>query len=279
MSKQHGVELKLPTPSVPSGGAATVSFNLNLPSHVVNNASIAKPSAIPSRTYNRVFAGWKDSNGDNYGTSYTTNAATTLAAQYETTVYENDRKLPRPELAGYVFDGWWTSATGGSRVTRSTIATNGMTIYAHWEIYGVYYIKSTVYGTVYLGQHSSNTDTRLEGFFADDATNRPVQRWVLHKTSNANNFEVRSFVPIGNSIGTLRNNNGKTEISTTVTTLQVVRNSDNTVTFVSGGKALAVTMPGGVQTLTWETYSSSNIPANQKGHWRLTPLIMHNKVT
>ncbi len=40
--------------------------------------------------------------------------------------------LCTPTRSGYVFDGWWTSASGGTQVTSNTIATGNTTIVAHW---------------------------------------------------------------------------------------------------------------------------------------------------
>ena len=40
--------------------------------------------------------------------------------------------LPTPTRSGYKFDGWYTSRTGGTKITDSTKATASRTIYAHW---------------------------------------------------------------------------------------------------------------------------------------------------
>ena len=41
--------------------------------------------------------------------------------------------MPVPTRTGYIFTGWYTSASGGSEVTSSTIMkSESMTIYAHW---------------------------------------------------------------------------------------------------------------------------------------------------
>lgn len=42
--------------------------------------------------------------------------------------------LPVPERTGYVFDGWYTAATGGSRVDANThvVASTEHTLFAHW---------------------------------------------------------------------------------------------------------------------------------------------------
>ncbi len=42
--------------------------------------------------------------------------------------------MPTPTRTGYIFDGWYTETTGGTRVTDSTtmIENSGHTLYAHW---------------------------------------------------------------------------------------------------------------------------------------------------
>ncbi|MGN1193932.1 MAG: InlB B-repeat-containing protein, partial [Acutalibacteraceae bacterium] len=42
--------------------------------------------------------------------------------------------LPTPTRTGYTFDGWYTSATGGTKITSSATvtATGDQTLYAHW---------------------------------------------------------------------------------------------------------------------------------------------------
>lgn len=40
--------------------------------------------------------------------------------------------LAVPTYEGYTFLGWFTSASGGVRVTQLDASTNGMTLYAHW---------------------------------------------------------------------------------------------------------------------------------------------------
>ena len=42
-------------------------------------------------------------------------------------------ELPAPTRSGYTFKGWFTEKTGGTAVTKDTIPTADMTIYAQWE--------------------------------------------------------------------------------------------------------------------------------------------------
>lgn len=41
--------------------------------------------------------------------------------------------LPTPKRNGYKFDGWYTKASGGTKVTASTKVTSSHTLYAHWS--------------------------------------------------------------------------------------------------------------------------------------------------
>ena len=70
--------------------------------------------------------------------------------------------LPTPKRAGYVFDGWYTSASGGTKIYSNTVVTNASnhTLYAHW-IKG-YWCYGWGGGT---GTYSIN----LSGAFEDDA--------------------------------------------------------------------------------------------------------------
>ena len=42
--------------------------------------------------------------------------------------------LPTATRSGYTFDGWYTAASGGTKVLASTTVTGSMTLYAHWKI-------------------------------------------------------------------------------------------------------------------------------------------------
>lgn len=56
-------------------------------------------------------------------------------ASKKVTYQEKYGDLPNPKLEGWKFKGWYTSATGGTQVSKETIyeATVDSTVYAHWE--------------------------------------------------------------------------------------------------------------------------------------------------
>lgn len=39
-----------------------------------------------------------------------------------------------PVMEGYTFDGWYTDAVGGSKISTSTVFTQDTTVYAHWTV-------------------------------------------------------------------------------------------------------------------------------------------------
>ena len=51
--------------------------------------------------------------------------------------------LPAPTKSQYTLDGWYTAASGGTKITSSKTVSNNVTYYAHWT--GVQYSFSTNY--------------------------------------------------------------------------------------------------------------------------------------
>ena len=41
--------------------------------------------------------------------------------------------LPRPTRSGYIFDGWWTAATGGTKILATVKPSGHQTVYARWK--------------------------------------------------------------------------------------------------------------------------------------------------
>lgn len=121
-TKQYGVNLTLSS-TVPTK-KYTVSYN-------ANGGSISPTSKIVSCT----FRNWntaQNGSGTTYapGSSYTANSGATLYAQWGNPTYGT---LPTPARTGYTFDGWYTSASGGTKITSSSTITANTTIYAHWN--------------------------------------------------------------------------------------------------------------------------------------------------
>ena len=141
----------------------TVKFDANGGTVSTTSKSVsydAKYGDLPTPTYTgHVFGGWYTSKTGGYlvdkDTSVAITADQTLYAHwtlnsYAVTLDANGGNisqksisvthggqygfLPTPKRTGYVFDGWYTSATGGTKITGQTTITKNQnhTIYAQW---------------------------------------------------------------------------------------------------------------------------------------------------
>ena len=71
-----------------------------------------------------------------YTVTFNANASgVTVSPSSKTVTYDSTYgDLPSPTRTGYTFGGWWTSSSGGTQVTSSTMVaiTAAQTLYAHW---------------------------------------------------------------------------------------------------------------------------------------------------
>ncbi|MBR5562147.1 MAG: InlB B-repeat-containing protein [Clostridia bacterium] len=120
-TKNHGSSLTLSS-SVPTK-KYTITYN-------ANGGSVSPAS----KTLNCKFMNWNTSQngkGTSYkaGATYSANSNVTLYAQYATPTAGT---LATPTRSGYKFDGWYTAASGGTKITTSTVISKNTTVYAHW---------------------------------------------------------------------------------------------------------------------------------------------------
>ena len=63
-----------------------------------------------------------------------------------TTIDQKLPELPTATHSGrYSFDGWYTAASGGTKITTATVFYESATVYAHWTYTGGYYTYYTYY--------------------------------------------------------------------------------------------------------------------------------------
>ncbi len=95
----------------------SVNATLIMPDEDLAVTAIMRETHSPSITYTVTF----DPNG---GTVDTSTSATAANGKL--------RNLPTPVLSGYTFDGWFTAASGGEKITTDYVFTSDTTLYAHW---------------------------------------------------------------------------------------------------------------------------------------------------
>ena len=144
-----GSTVTVSNPTPPSGYTVTLNGN----DGVIGTSSTASFKT----TYN--FSRWNLSGGGSIsGTTYTFgNSNGTLTAQYTHT----GRSLPTATRSGYTFKGWYTTATGGTKIGDAGTVytpTSNVTIYAQWE-------KNVITSklTLNTGAGKANSDTSFQG--------------------------------------------------------------------------------------------------------------------
>ena len=103
--------------AISSSGTVSNPTSFTFPAH--NSASTAQWTA---KTFDLIY------HGNGGGTPSPTSKKITYDNLYGT--------LATVSRTGYTFNGWWTAATGGSRITENTkvTVTSNQTLYAHWTV-------------------------------------------------------------------------------------------------------------------------------------------------
>ena len=79
-----------------------------------------------------LYAVWEDIPVTTYTVTFDANGGSVTPAGAETGEDGKPESLPTPTREGYTFDGWFTAADGGEKVTTDTVFEQNTTIYAHW---------------------------------------------------------------------------------------------------------------------------------------------------
>ena len=94
----------------------------------------ASQSQVTSNTTGDVEEWYAIFRGNNYTVTFDPNGGS-VSQTSKTVRYSQDYgTLPTPTREGYTFDGWYTSATGGTLITSTSTVNTGSnhTLYAHW---------------------------------------------------------------------------------------------------------------------------------------------------
>ena len=175
------------------------------------------------------FGGWQltEGNATISGNSITYGSydSTVKAKWNESSTKLNDT-LPTLSATGYDFDGWYTSSSGGTKVTNSTNITGNMTLYAHWTAHkykvafnknsGRHVRKGVSEAALSEATQYQNVNGTMsnEDFTYDSAKNLTSNgySWAGHKFlgwSTDPNATSASYTN-GQSVNNLTSENGKT---------------------------------------------------------------------
>lgn len=105
-----------------------------------------------------LYAQWK---ANRYTLTYNANGGTVSASSKTLQYGDAFGTLPTPKRDGHRFLGWYTSATGGTKISEATkIGAENTTIYAHWDAYTLS-INYHANGAEYFSDYDLNNNKEL----------------------------------------------------------------------------------------------------------------------
>lgn len=115
------------------------------------------------------------------------NGGTCATASKEVTYLQTYGTLPTPTRDGHTFDGWYTAASGGTRITSSSTVNVAAddTLYAHWTI-----ITYTIQYNANGGSGAPSSQTKTWGVDLTLTSSKPTTAKAYTITYNANGGSV-----------------------------------------------------------------------------------------
>ena len=222
----------------------------------------------------------------NYTITFNANGGSCSTAN-KTVMYNSTYgTLPTPTRSGYTFDGWYTSSTGGTKVTSSTKYTTegNTTLYAHWTASHVHSYTGkvtkeatcTAAGTKTYTCSCSATYTE-----AIPATGHNYGAWTVTKaaTTSAEGTETRTCLNCGHketrSIPRLNpvvkeetvNVHYKQSMTITGNDIKSIVSSNTQVAVVSDNQVRTVGIGSATVTATFEDGSQYIVHINSSYAW------------
>ena len=101
-----------------------------------NGTQVISSTTVTTASNHTIYAHWR---ANTYTVTYNANNGSVSPSSKNVTYGNTYGTLAKPSRTGYNFDGWYTSATGGTLITSSTQVTTASnhTIYAHWSANGL----------------------------------------------------------------------------------------------------------------------------------------------
>ena len=177
--------------------------------------------------------------------------------------------LPTPKRTDYIFAGWWTERTGGTRIWGSTVINSTMTIYAHWTPRDtqVAQVGNTIYDSLQEAisatpnnSQQPTTVTLLKNINSA-VTVSEHKNIILDMNNHTFSDTVYSAASITN-MGTLTINNGSFTTATSYTNNSTINNelgtlNLNNVNITVTGQKQAIYITDGTVTIDGNSHITS----------------------
>ena len=132
------------------------------------NVGSANASYTPSKNIT-LYAHWE---ANQYTVTFVTTGGTVSPKSKDVTFGSTYGTLPTPEYTGHKFLGWYTAASGGSKITSNTVVSTASNhgIFAHWEL-ATYTITYNANG----GSGAPDSQTKTHGENLTISSTRPTK--------------------------------------------------------------------------------------------------------
>ena len=86
------------------------------------------------------------------------------------------KKLPTTSFNGYEFDGWYSSKTGGTKISVDTVPTENTTYYAHWKVIPPNVVANKKY---YYQNTTVTVDMLIQNATANDCVDGNISNQII----------------------------------------------------------------------------------------------------
>lgn len=228
---------------------------------------ITADSIVSAHVNQKLYAHWAP---NQFTLTYNANGGSCSTATKSLTFGDSYGMLPTPTRTHYTFDGWYTAASGGTKVSADTtpISATNATIYAHWTLvpYKVSWSNGTGY-TISVNRTSSPNANASTGALSSGAT--VYYGDVLSVTYTASTGYSISSKGITSTtvVGNVTSSSIYASASLNSYTYNVVYKSSNGTSL---GSTTATYKYGTTNTITAPSTSGYNTPSAQSVKWDST---------
>lgn len=228
---------------------------------------ITADSIVSAHVNQKLYAHWAP---NQFTLTYDANGGSCSTATKSLTFGDSYGELPTPTRTHYTFDGWYTAASGGTKVSADTTPTSAtnVTIYAHWTLvpYTVSWSNGTGY-TISVSRTSSPNANASTGTLSNGATVYYGDVLTVTYTASTGYSISSQGITSTTVVGNVASSSIYASASLNSYTYNVVYKSSNGTSL---GSTTVTYKYGSTNTITAPAKSGYNTPSSQSVKWDST---------
>ncbi len=228
---------------------------------------ITSESVVSGHINQTLYAQWAP---NQFTLTYDANGGSVTPASKALAFGDSYGALPTPTRTHYTFDGWYTAASGGTKVSAETTPTssNNVTIYAHWTLvpYKVSWSNGTGY-TISVKRTASPNANATTGVLSSGSTVYYGDVLSISYTASTGYSISTKGVTSITVVGNVTSSNIYASASLNSYTYNIVYNSSNGTRL---GTSTATYKYGTTNTISPKAFSGYSTPSAQSVKWDST---------